>query len=342
MVFSASAVTSSQRFDNPYLFFRKQAEWAVISFVLMLGAMKWDYHKLEKLSRIILIGVILTLVIVLLPGMGVAAKGATRQLGVGFLSFTPSEFSKLGLVIFLASYLSANIQKVSHFFEGFVPPVLVAGVIAGLVMLQPDLGTTAVIAGCLVVMLFIAGAKIPHVASLMILGAAGAWAAIALTPFRAARMLAFLNPWKYANEAGFQIIQSLYALGSGGLFGVGLGRSRQKFFWLPEQHTDFIFAILGEELGYIGVLLVLTLLFILAWRGYRIALKAQDTFGSLLAAGLTTMIVVQALINIGVVSGSLPVTGIPLPFISYGGSSLALCMLSVGILLSISRSASQK
>lgn len=342
MVFSASAVTSSQRFGDPYYFFKRQFMWAILSFFIMLVFMRVDYKLLKRLAPAIMVIGIIALLAVFIPGLGISAKGATRQLGLGVISFTPSELAKLCMVIFLSSFLSSRVEKTNDLVKGFLPPVAIAGAVCCLVMAQRDLGTTLVIAFTAGILLFAAGCQVKHLVAFGLLGIAGFVVAIVKTPFRFKRMLAFIDPWKYADQAGFQIIQSLYALGSGGLFGVGLGRSRQKFFWLPEQHTDFIFAILGEELGYIGVLLVLILFFIFAWRGYRVAIKADDTFASLLATGITTMILFQALLNIGVVSGSLPVTGIPLPFISYGGSSLALNMACVGILLNISRYASLK
>jgi len=240
-------------------------------------------------------------------------------------------------VLFLASSLSQNTERLSSLTRGIFPYVLFIGVICLLVMMQPDLGTTFIILVTALTMLAMAGARMTHMGLLGMAGAVLVAVAIFFESYRLKRFLAFLDPWKDPSGSGFQTIQSLYALGSGGLFGMGLGRSRQKFFYLPEQHTDFIFAILGEELGFLGTSLVLMLFLLLAWRGYRIALNAPDNFGALLAAGITTMIVFQAAVNIGVVSGVLPVTGIPLPFISYGGSSLLFILIGVGLLLNISR-----
>lgn len=336
MVFSSSAVTANVQFYDPYYFFKRQLIWALIGLVAMIVIMRINYLRLKDLAIPIAIISLLCLILVLTP-LGIGAKGSTRWLGVGILSFTPSELVKLGMVMFVAKTMEINIGKITSFKNGVLPYLLVMALVCTLIMLQPDLGTAFVVAGTVFFMLMVAGAKMSHLGALAIGGIGAVALAIALEPYRAERFLAFLDPWKYPSDQGFQTIQSLYALGSGGLFGMGLGRSRQKFFYLPEQHTDFIFAILGEELGFMGALLVLGLFLLFAWRGFRIAINAPDTFGSLMAAGITIMIVFQAFINIAVVSGALPVTGITLPFISYGGTSLLITMAAVGLLLNISR-----
>ncbi|MGI6550273.1 MAG: putative lipid II flippase FtsW [Syntrophomonadales bacterium] len=337
MIFSASAVTSDIKFNDAFYFVKRQLIWAVMGLAAMLVVMRLNYQKLRELGVAGLIVALLCLVAVMLPGIGKDIKGSVRQIDLVFTSFTPSELTKLCMVFFFASSLSINFTKLKSFAKGLLPYLLLLGVVCGLIMLQPDLGTTLIIALTAYFMLIMAGARVSHMSLLALFGVVLVCLAIYLEPYRMIRFIAFLDPWKYASDAGFQTIQSLYAIGSGGLFGMGLGQSRQKFFYLPEQHTDFIFAILGEELGYLGVIVVLALFFVFAWRGFQIALKAPDIFGSLLAAGLTTMITAQAAINLGVVSGSLPVTGIPLPFISFGGSSLIFTMAGVGLLLSISR-----
>ncbi|MDR1160216.1 MAG: FtsW/RodA/SpoVE family cell cycle protein, partial [Syntrophomonadaceae bacterium] len=234
------------------------------------------------------------------------------------------------------------ISKIKHFYKGILPVLGISAVVCGLILAQPDLGTAFTLAGTVFFMLVVAGARWSHMGLLTISGLGLVAGAIAMESYRAKRFLAFLDPWKDAQGFGYQTIQSLYALGSGGLFGLGLGRSRQKYFYIPEKHTDFIFAILGEELGFLGVMVVLGLFVLIAWRGYKIALNAPDKFGNLLATGITTVIIFQALINIGVVAGCLPVTGITLPFISYGGSSLLFSMVGIGLLLNISRYASSR
>ncbi|MGS0764230.1 stage V sporulation protein E [Syntrophomonas curvata] len=336
MVFSSSAVTANLEYHNAYHFFKRQLIWAAIGLVTMIVIMRINYYRLKDLAFPAMIIALICLVLVLTP-LGIGAKGSTRWLGVGALTFTPSEMVKLAMVMFMAKVMEQNLDKIKSFKNGVLPYLLIMAFVCALIMKQPDLGTSFVVAGTVFCMLLIAGAKWSHMGALAVTGAGAVALAIYVAPYRAERFLAFLDPWKYPSDQGFQVIQSLYALGSGGLFGMGLGRSRQKFFYLPEQHTDFIFAILGEELGFMGALLVLALFLLFAWRGFKIAINAPDTFGSILAAGITIMIVFQAFINIGVVSGALPVTGITLPFISYGGSSLLLTMAGVGLLLNISR-----
>jgi cell division protein FtsW len=336
MVFSSSAVTSNIRYDDAYFFFKRQLLWALIGIVCMLVVMKFNYLRIKDLAIPLMIFTFLCLILVVTP-LGIEAKGATRSLGVGFLQFTPSELAKLAMVMFLAKVMEVNLDSMKSLAKGILPYIVLIALVCGLIMLQPDLGTAFTIAGTAFFMMLAAGARWSHLGLIALSGAGAVAAAIALAPYRMQRFTAFLDPWKFPTDEGFQTIQSLYALGSGGLFGMGLGRSRQKFFYLPEQHTDFIFAILGEELGFLGVFLVICLFLLFAWRGFRIAINAPDTFGSLMATGLTTMIVFQAAINIGVVSGALPVTGITLPFISYGGSSLLFTLIAVGFLLNISR-----
>ena len=339
MVFSSSSVTASVRYQDPYYFFKRQVLWVAIALPVMWVVSKVNYSRLKDLALPALIVAVVCLILVLFTP---EVKGSTRWLGIGILRFSPSEMAKVCLVLFLASSLSRNTERLGSLTKGILPYVLFIGVVCLLVMMQPDLGTTFIIGVTALTMLAIAGARAMHMSLLGITGTFLVALAIVCERYRLQRLLAFLNPWKDPGGSGFQTIQSLYALGSGGLFGVGLGRSRQKFFYLPEQHTDFIFAILGEELGFLGTGLVLLLFLLLAWRGFRIALNAPDNFGALLAAGITTMIVLQAAVNIGVVSGVLPVTGIPLPFISYGGSSLLFILTGVGLLLNISRYAGNR
>ena len=336
MVFSSSAVTTSVNYDDAYYYLKKQMLWAIVGIFSMFVIMKINYSRLKDLSNPIMIIAFVCLILVITP-LGIEIKGSSRWLGIEPFVFTPSELMKLALVMFLAKSLSLNMDKIRNFKEGLAPYLLLLAMVCGLIMLQPDLGTTVVIAGTFLLMITMAGANGAHLGAIAITGLAAVGAAIAVAPYRMQRWYAFLDPWKYASDEGFQTIQSLYALGSGGLFGMGLGRSRQKFFYLPEQYTDFIYAILGEELGFIGAMLVLTLFLLFAWRGFKIALNAPDIYGSLLAAGVTIMIVLQAAINIGVVIGLLPVTGITLPFISYGGTSLLFTLAGVGLLLNVSR-----
>ncbi|MGE5395935.1 MAG: putative lipid II flippase FtsW [Chitinophagales bacterium] len=337
MVSSASAVTAGYRLDNPYFFMKKQVLWVALGIIVMIITMRVNYEKLRELSLPAIIIAIVLLLVVFIPGVGKAVKGSTRQIYLGLFNLSPSELAKVCMVLFMSSSLARHMDGIKDAVRGLLPHLILIGLICGLVMMQPDLGTTFIIAVTAFVMLSVAGARWEHMALMAMVGVMALALLIYFEPYRMIRFTAFLNPWKYPTSFGFQTIQSLYALGSGGIFGVGLGLSRQKFFYLPEQHTDFIFAILGEELGYLGVLVVLTLFLIFAWRGIKTALNAPDAFGSFLAVGATSLIIIQAMVNIGVVSGALPVTGIPLPFISYGGSSLVITMISVGLLLNVSR-----
>ncbi len=340
MVFSSSAVTANVNYGDPYYFFKKQLLWAAIGLVAMVITIKINFSRLPDFAVPLMVLALVLLILVVTP-LGTEVKGSSRSFDLGFMSFSPSELAKVAMVMFLAKAMDIKLEKISSFTVGVLPFLVMLMLICGLIMLQPDLGTAFTIAATVFFMLLVAGAKWSHLGGIMLSGLGAVGAAIAVAPYRMERVVAFLNPWKYASDEGFQTIQSLYALGSGGLFGMGLGRSRQKFFYLPEQHTDFIFAILGEELGFIGCTVVVTLFLLFAWRGYKIAINAPDNFSRLMAAGLTTIIVFQAIVNIGVVSGALPVTGITLPFLSYGGTSLLFTMIMLGLLLNISRYSSQ-
>ncbi|WP_054694528.1 putative lipid II flippase FtsW [Syntrophomonas palmitatica] len=336
MVFSSSAVTANVDYKDAYHFFKRQLLWALIGIAVMIVIMKINYLRLKDFAVPLMVIALICLLLVETP-LGLGAKGSTRWLGYGWARFAPSELIKLAMCLFLAKTMETKLPQIKSFTKGVLPFLLIMAVVCAIIMAQPDLGTSFVIAGTVFFMLLVAGARWSHLSLIAVSGLAAVFAAIQMADYRAERLIAFLDPWKYSTDQGYQTIQSLYALGSGGLFGMGLGRSRQKFFYLPEQHTDFIFAILGEELGFLGTSIVLALFLLFLWRGFKIAVKAPDTFGSLLAAGITISIAFQAAINIGVVCGALPVTGITLPFISYGGSSLLFTLAGVGLLLNISR-----
>ncbi|MCD5322592.1 MULTISPECIES: stage V sporulation protein E [Pontibacillus] len=337
MVYSASAIWATYKFDDSFFFAKRQLLFAGAGIVAMFGFMNIPYLTWRNSSKTLLIVCFILLIAVLIPGVGMVRGGARSWIGVGAFSIQPSEFMKLGLIIFLARYLADHQKKITSFTKGFMPSLSLVMVAFGFIMLQPDLGTGVVLVGTCMLMIFVSGARIAHFVGLGVLGLAGFAGLIISAPYRMQRITAFLNPWEDPLGAGFQIIQSLYAIGPGGLMGLGLGQSLQKFYYLPEPQTDFIFAILAEELGFIGGTFVLLLFFLLLWRGIRVALGAPDTFGSLLALGIVGMITIQVMINISVVTGLMPVTGITLPFLSYGGSSLTLTLCSVGILLNISR-----
>ena len=335
MVFSSSAVSAYLDYGDSFYYLKRQLVSAALSIVVMVFAMNFDYQHLKRLANIGLLAFLFLLMLVLV--MGVVKYGSSRWLDLGFRSFQPSEGVKLAMVIFMAKRLSENRSKMEYFLKGLVPNLAILGAVCGLIMLQPDLGTAVCVAGTVYLMFFAAGSKFSHLTLLGVTGVSVVFLAILVSHYRMERLVSFLNPWEDPSDSGYQIIQSLLALGSGGLVGMGLGQSRQKFFYLPQRHTDFIFAILGEELGFIGAGLVLLLFFVLLWRGFKVALTVQDGFGSLLAVGITCMIIVQMCINVGVVTASLPITGITLPFVSYGGSSLIFIMAGIGILLNISR-----
>ncbi|MCM3337083.1 stage V sporulation protein E [Paenibacillus sp. MER TA 81-3] len=337
MVYSAGAVVAYHDYGDSFYFVKRQLLFAVLGLVAMFFTMNTDYHVWKRYAKIGLIICFALLVIVLIPGIGNVRGGARSWLGIGSFGIQPSEFMKLAMVIFLAKMLSEEQSRITLFTQGLLPPLGIMGAAFAMIMLQPDLGTGTVMVGASLLVIFTAGARIKHLMSLVLVGVAGFVGLVLAAPYRLQRITAFLDPWQDPLGAGYQAIQSLYAIGPGGLIGLGLGASRQKYNYVPEPQTDFIFSILAEELGFIGGVAVLLLFLILVWRGMRAAMTAPDTFGSLLAAGIVGIVAVQVIINIGVVIGLMPVTGITLPLISYGGSSLTLMLTALGILLNISR-----
>lgn len=336
MVYSASAMISYHKFGDYFYYVKRQLLFASIGIIAMYLIMNVDYWVWKRFAKIGLIVCFVLLILVLTP-LGLVRNGSQSWLGVGAFSIQPSEFIKICMIIFLAKYLSENQKQIVSFRKGLLPSLALIFSAFGMIMLQPDLGTGTVMVGTAVVMIFLAGARILHLSGLAFFGVLGFAGLVAAAPYRIKRITSFLDPWQDPQGTGYQIIQSLYAIGPGGLLGLGLGMSRQKFYYLPEPQTDFIFAILAEELGFIGGVLILLLFAIILWRGIKISLSAPDLYGSLLAAGIVSMIAIQVIINIGVVTGMFPVTGITLPFLSYGGSSLTLMLVAMGILLNISR-----
>nr|WP_280516833.1 stage V sporulation protein E [Lederbergia sp. NSJ-179] len=337
MVYSASAIWADYKFSDSFFFAKRQFLFAALGIVAMFVIMNVDYWVLKKWSKPLMILCFLLLILVIIPGIGMERNGSRSWLGVGAFSIQPSEFMKLAMIAFLAKFLSERQRYITTIKKGLLPSLSLVFLAFGFIMLQPDLGTGTVMVGTCMIMIFIAGARVFHFVILGLIGLAGFIGLVISAPYRIARITSFLDPWQDPLKSGFQIIQSLYAIGPGGLFGLGLGESRQKFFYLPEPQTDFIFAVLAEELGFIGGSLILLLFALLLWRGIRIALGAPDLFGSFLAVGIISMIAIQVMINVGVVTGLMPVTGITLPFLSYGGSSLTLMLMAVGILLNVSR-----
>jgi len=338
MVYSASSVAAQAQFHDSAWFLKRQLMYAAVGLAAMSVAWRLHYEKLRQITLPLLTVTFITLVLVLMPHIGRVAGGARRWLSFGGpVNFQPAELAKLAIILYLANFLANRGERTREFGAGIVPPLLVLGLLALPILKQPDLGSVLILVMIAFVMLFIGGARIVHLMMVATAAVPAVLAVISRAGYRSQRLLAFLDPWRDPRGSGFHIIQSLLALGSGGVLGLGLGHSRQKFFYLPERHTDFIFAIIGEELGLMGTAAVLLLFLLLAIWGYRIAARAPDRYSALLTSGLTTMLVGQAVLNIGVVSGSLPITGVPLPFISFGGSSLVLSYIAVGILLNISQ-----
>ncbi len=335
MVFSASEVQGVISYHNPAYFFERQLLWLGLGLGLLWVAAHMDYHRLRPLVAPVAVGCLALLVMVLLPHFGVEANGARRWLQIGPISMQPAEFAKVGGLLVMALWLERRRDRIGSLEDGVVPFLALMALVTGLIMLERDLGTTLIVAAIFLSQFLVAGGRKRHFLVLGLVVALSVFVFIRMEPYRLQRIMAFLNPWADPLNTGFQSIQSILALGSGGIFGVGLGQSIQKYQWLPFAHTDFIFAIIGEETGLLGTTAVLAGFALFAYRGYRVALKAPDAFGSLIACGITTWIAFQALINIAAVTVTLPTTGIPLPFISYGGSSLAITLLSVGILMNV-------
>lgn len=350
MVLSASAPSSYSQYNgNSYYYVIRQAIFALVGIALMFIISKIDYRIYKKFYKVAYYISILALVLVVVPGIGVSVNGAKRWVDLGFGSFQPSEIAKIGLIIFYAAYLSDHKAELNSFVDGFIKPLLyLIPPIAILFFIQDHLSASIIIIAITCIMMVMAGSRLKYFLTAGVAGLSAGVAGMLILAqttdkgnFRLARLTTFINPWAEATGDGWQVIQGLYAIGSGGLFGVGLGNSKQKYLYIPEPHNDFIFAVLAEELGFIGCLIVISLFAILIWRGILTAMKAKDSFGSLLAVGITSLIGLQAIMNIAVVTSSMPATGISLPFFSYGGTALLILLCSVGILLNISRSASK-
>ena len=342
MVYSAGSALAAKRYLDGAYFFKSQLVHGAAGVAAMLVLTFMDYHRLGRLVYPLLLGVMGLLWLVLIPGVGHEAGGAVRWLRIGGLSLQPAELTKLALVLYLAYSLSRHQDQVKSLSHGLAPHLGVTCLLILPVILEPDLGMSVILFALAWVMLFVAGARLTYLVGLLAAAAPLAWMMVVQFPWRFKRILAFLNPWDDPGGAGFQIIHSFYALGSGGLWGAGLGAGKQKLFYLPEPHTDFILSVLGEELGLWGVLLVLGLFLLLIVRGVKAALEARDLFGTYLAAGATLIIGLQAFINAAVVMGLLPTKGLTMPFISYGGSSLLVNFTCVGLLLSVAAGSRSK
>jgi cell division protein FtsW len=337
MIYSASSIYAEERYQDSAFFLKRHILFLAVGAVLTFLAMSIDYRMLRKFSRPCLLLAFFLLVLVLIPGIGREVSGARRWFRFKVISFQPSELANLAVIIYIADFITRKGNLIKTFIKGFLPPVLILGAFAFLILLQPDLGTVLALGTVVFIMLFVAGVRTMHLASVILASLPALYVLIFQVPYRKMRIMSFLNPWADPRGSGFQIIQSQIALGSGGIFGVGLGQSMQKLFYLPAAHTDFIFSIIGEELGLCGTTAVIILFVILILQGLKVVKNAPDKFGYFLALGLLSMISVKAIINIGVSCGLLPTKGLPLPFISYGGSSFVFDMVSIGILMNIAR-----
>jgi cell division protein FtsW len=337
MIYSASGVYAMMELGDQGYFFKRHMLFLCIGLIFMITAMAIDYRQLKHLAKPLLISGVIMLVLVLIPVIGKASYGARRWFNLGPFFFQPSEFMKLAMMVYVADFLARRHHRLGSFVHGFMPVMLVLGVTCLLILKQPDLGSALLIGAIALVMLFIAGARFRHIGLLGLLALPAFYALVVRVPYRWIRIITFLDPWQDRQGAGFQLTQSQIALGNGGLFGVGLGQSMQKLFYLPAGHTEFLLSIIGEELGFIGVFLVVLLFIAFIWQGARIAKRVSDPFGYFLCVGIVAMIGLQAAVNVGVSIGALPTKGLPLPFISYGGSALVFNMICVGLLLNISR-----
>jgi cell division protein FtsW len=338
MIYSSSSIYAKEVFGDGMFFLKRHLVFLFIGLLCCLVTMSFDYRILKKWAKPILLFSYFLLILVLIPGMGTKIAGARRWFRFGVISFQPSELANLALIIYIADFISRKKNLIRDSLnKGFLIPLSVLGIGLLLILAQPDLGSCFALAVVIMFMLFIAGARIKHLAGIVGLAMPILYVLIFSVPYRRARIMAFINPWLDPEGSGFQIIQSNVALGSGGIFGLGLGHSRQKLFYLPAAHTDFVFSIIGEELGLLGTIGICILFMVLIIQGIKIIRNAQDIFGYYLSSGIILLIILKAAINIGVSTGIFPTKGLPLPFISYGGTALVLDMISIALLLNIAR-----
>ncbi len=337
MIYSASAVMAQKKFGDSAYFLKRQMLWLAVGMVVLIVVARMDLRTLRKCAVPLLLIGLLGLILVLLPSVGVTAKGARRWLRIGALTIQPAELAKVGVILYLAHYLAKKGERMGDFRFGFLPPLVVTGTLIALIVVEPDLGTALVIGLVTLGLLFVGGARLGHLALVGLAALLPLYFLIARVPYRRQRILSFLDPWNDPTGAGFQVIQSFLALGGGGPIGVGLGEGRQKLFYLPEPHTDFVLSALGEELGFVGTAAVVLLLGLFVAKGIEIAMDANEPFSRYLALGVSFLVGFHTLVNVGVITGLLPTKGLPLPFVSYGGSALVVNMIGTGILMAVSR-----
>lgn len=337
MVFSASSIQSYWQYGDSWYIAKKQIVWACIGLVAMLFTMNLPYTMYKRMYVLIGIGSLLLLLTVFIPGIGVEVNGAKGWISIGDQRLQPAEFAKLGLVIYLAAVISHKGERIRQFSHGLMPLLIIIGLFVCIIILQNDFGSAAILLGTSLIVVLCGGASFIHVGGLFLLALPFLIIFIVSAPYRLNRILSFLDPWAYPDTSGYHLIQSLYAIAHGKITGVGLGQSIQKYHYLPFPQTDFIFSIIAEELGFIGSVIFILAYLLLLWRALLISLQVKDTFASLVGIGVVSGIGIQAIINIGGVTGTIPITGVPLPLISYGGSSLLVTMIGIGMLLGISR-----
>ena len=337
MVFSASSYMATLLEDDPYYYFKKQIIGAVLGFVAMLFLSRFDYHLYRRFKWVIVVVPILMLLAVFIPGIGVNINGSSRWLNLRVITIQPSEVAKFALVIFMAIYMSDKKVNMQDFWRGVLPMLAIVGGVCGIIILQPNFSMVVCIVMITAAMVFMGGMRMSHFFMLGGIAVAAGVVLILIEPYRLERLMSYLDPWSDPLDSGYQLIQSFYAIASGGLFGKGLGMSQQKLMFLPFRESDFIFSIYAEEFGFVGVLLLMALYLFLIYRGIRIAIACRDKFGSLLAGGITSLLAVQVIINVAVVTGCVPPTGQTLPFISAGSSSLIMFMAAMGALLNVSQ-----
>jgi len=335
MVYSASSALALKKFGTSYYFLKKQSIFALLGLVVLVISCHVPYRIFRSLTYPLLILAIIFLVAILISGFGYSAGGAKRWFRITIFTFQPSEFARFALVIYLAYSMSKKINKIKEFKVGFLPHALVLCTFAVLILLQPDFGSVVIFGAITWIMLFVGGARILHLFGSLILVFPIIYYLMFSADYRIERIMSFMNPWQYSADKGYQVVHSLLAFGTGGIWGTGIGKGYQKLFYLPEPHTDFIFSVIGEELGLFGVLIILGLYTVILWRGISIARTSTDAFGSFVAVGLTTAMGLQIFINMGVSLGLLPTKGLTLPFLSYGGTSLLMNMASIGVLMNI-------
>lgn len=337
MVYSASSALALKKFGTGYYFLKKQMLFALLGIVVLVLCSHLPYRLFSSLTYPLLILALIFLAATLISGFGYSAGGATRWFRLGSFTFQPSEFARFALVIYLAYSMNKKMDVLKDFYVGFLPHILVLFMFTVLIIFQPDFGSVLILGALTWVMLFVGGVRISHLIISLVLIIPMAYFFMVSADYRSKRIMSFLNPWKYSADDGYQVVHSLMAFGTGGIWGTGIGKGYQKLFYLPEPHTDFIFSVIGEELGLLGVLAILGLYILIFWRGISIARNCKDSFGSFIAIGLTTAIGLQICINMGVTLGLLPTKGLTLPFLSYGGTSLLLNMASIGILMNIGK-----